>query len=605
MRHERVKDCSGMKIFSRNHILQTAKRVLVLAAMIGACVPASASTTDKSAAVQNAFRANIGISTAGNYLAGRQAQRLNDYASAVEFMGAVLEDNPQSPTILRRTFIMMVMIGQMDEAIELARRMEKLVPDDQIGNLVRVAADLKSGNYTSAAKRFSKAKKSGLNSIIMPPVMAWVRAGEGKTVAAALKELEALKPVKKKQQPLELEHTALIYEFMGEVGEARKQYKSLFDGGAWKALRFTQHYAEFLERQDNKAQARTVYDTFLKAQPETHILDRALARYKKGDKPKVRIGSATEGVAEVLFDVASSLNQQNARDTALILARVSQYLKPDFPALEYMMATILDSSERLEEALAVYRGINVKSEFSRPAKLSVVSLLDRLEETEPALELLRKLAKELKDEPRPLELLGNILRRHERYDEATKAYDEAIGRVGELKPHNWNLLYSRGITHERSKRWELAEADFLKALELQPDQPYVLNYLGYSWIEKGLHLAKAEKMIRRAVEQRPSDGFIIDSLGWIYYQLGKYGQAVSELEHAIELRPQDPIINEHLGDAYWRIGRKLEASFQWRRAIDLKPEPDVIEKIRDKLENGLGKPEKIIKTKDGKATTPG
>ncbi|MGC2781087.1 MAG: tetratricopeptide repeat protein, partial [Bradyrhizobium sp.] len=147
--------------------------------------------------------------------------------------------------------------------------------------------------------------------------------------------------------------------------------------------------------------------------------------------------------------------------------------------------------------------------------------------------------------------------------------------------------YYRGICLERSKQWPKAEADMRKALELQPDQPHVLNYLGYSWIDQGVNLDEGMKMIKRAVEQRPDDGYIVDSLGWAYYRIGNYEEAVKNLERAIDLKPEDPTINDHLGDAYWRIGRKLEAKFQWAHARDLKPEAEEQPKIEAKIQNGL------------------
>src|SRR5213078_2154909 len=145
----------------------------------------------------------------------------------------------------------------------------------------------------------------------------------------------------------------------------------------------------------------------------------------------------------------------------------------------------------------------------------------------------------------------------------------------------------RGICNERSKQWASAEGDFKRALELSPEQAHVLNYLGYSWIDQGVNLDEGMRMIRRAVEQRPDDGYIVDSLGWAYYRIHNYDEAVKQLERAVELKPEDPTINDHLGDAYWRVGRVLEARFQWSHARDLKPESEDLAKIESKLKSGL------------------
>ena len=144
-----------------------------------------------------------------------------------------------------------------------------------------------------------------------------------------------------------------------------------------------------------------------------------------------------------------------------------------------------------------------------------------------------------------------------------------------------------------------AEESFKKALELRPDQPYVLNYLAYSWVEKGLHLDEASEMLRNAREQRPNDAYIIDSVGWVHYQLGAYDNAVIDLEEAVELLPQDPIVNDHLGDAYWQVGRKREARFQWNRSLSPDPEPDTISIIENKIKFGLEVPQAKTTGEDG------
>ena len=215
--------------------------------------------------------------------------------------------------------------------------------------------------------------------------------------------------------------------------------------------------------------------------------------------------------------------------------------------------------------------------------------MHELDKTEDAIKMLRVIAKQYPDDPAPLVRVGDYLRSRERFSEAIIEYDEAINRIGDLQPHNWRLLYIRGIALERENQWEKAEVDFLRALDFQPNQPNILNYLGYSYLEKKIKLDHALEMIRKAVKLRPRDGYIIDSLGWGYYRLKKYRKAVNELERAVLYRPEDPIINDHLGDAYWRVGRKTEARFQWRRSLSLKPKNDLIETVRRKLKHGLKK----------------
>jgi Flp pilus assembly protein TadD len=183
--------------------------------------------------------------------------------------------------------------------------------------------------------------------------------------------------------------------------------------------------------------------------------------------------------------------------------------------------------------------------------------------------------------------LGNVLRGHKKFAECANAYSKGIATISKPEKANWIVFYFRGICYERSKQWAKAETDLKKALELFPDQPHVLNYLGYSWIDQGVKLDEGMEMIKKAVQQRPDDGYIVDSLGWAYYRLGNYEEATKQLERAIELKPEDPTINDHLGDAYWRVGRMLEAKFQWAHARDLKPDAEELPKIEEKLRSGL------------------
>jgi Flp pilus assembly protein TadD len=230
--------------------------------------------------------------------------------------------------------------------------------------------------------------------------------------------------------------------------------------------------------------------------------------------------------------------------------------------------------------------------------------LDSLDKTDEAKKELQKLIAERPSDTEAIISLGNVLRGRKQYGECADVYSKAIAAIPQPAKVNWIVFYFRGICLERAKQWDKAEADLKKALELYPDQPHVLNYLGYSWIDQGRNLDEGMRMIRRAVEQRPDDGYIVDSLGWAYYRIGNYVEAVKHLERAVELRPEDPTINDHLGDAYWRVGRNLEAQFQWQHARDLKPDPEDLPKIEQKLKAGL--PEETPSTADAeRAQKPG
>jgi len=239
-------------------------------------------------------------------------------------------------------------------------------------------------------------------------------------------------------------------------------------------------------------------------------------------------------------------------------------------------------------AIKVYERMPASSPLKRNAQIQLATNLDAADRSDEAIKILKGVTAEAPKDIEAIMALGNIERGRKKFGDCATTYSLAIDAMpGVTDKNTWVTYYYRGICEERSKQWNKAEVDMRKALELQPEQPHVLNYLGYSWIDQGINLDEGMKMIKRAVDQRPDDGYIVDSLGWAYYRIGNFEDAVKHLERAIDLKPEDPTINDHLGDAYWRVGRTLEAKFQWAHARDLKPEAEELPKIEAKIANGL------------------
>ena len=296
-----------------------------------------------------------------------------------------------------------------------------------------------------------------------------------------------------------------------------------------------------------------------------------------------------------LYGLASAGNRQGDEAAALLYLRMAIYLDPGHDLAILTLGDILERARQPEDAVAVYDKMPASSPLRPNAEIQAGLALENLGKPDEAVQHLDKVIAERPDDVDALSALGNIYRSRKQFAEAAAAYDKAIAKLASPGRANWDLFYFRGIARERINRWPEAEADLRKALELLPDplgreRALVLNYLGYSLVDKHLKLDEALDMLRRAVELRPRDGYIIDSLGWAYYRLGRYEDAAREIERASELRPSDPVINDHLGDVYWRTGRQLEAKFQWNHARDLKPEPEDLEKILRKIERGLEEP---------------
>ena len=524
----------------------------------------------------------------GDFLAARHAERIHDAERAAELFARTLRHAPDDPTLMRQTLHQMAAAGRIPETVELARRFLAADSESMIAGLVLAVDDLHAGRLSEAAARLDAIPRRGLGNYFVPLALSWVRAGEGRTPEA----LEALS-VLGTRRGLSLFHdfhAALILDFAGDADRAATYFDKLAADGNAGYARMVELSGAFYRRQGDGQKAREVYRRHLRVQPDAILIEVALERLEAGRPAPRHITSAVDGVAGAMFDLATLLSQENVPEIAMILTRLALHLRPDFALAGLLLGDILESTGRRSEAIAAYRSVPDSSPLQWTARLRAAGSLDRLERVEEALDLLTRMAAEAPDRADALIAKGDILRYKKRYAEAVEAYDTAFARLDEARERHWSLYYSRGIALERNKQWPRAESDFLRALESQPDQPFVLNYLGYSWVEQGHNLERALRMIEKAVRLRPNDGYIVDSLGWAHYQLGAFDKAVTHLERAVELAPTDATINDHLGDAFWRVGRRAEARFQWQRALSLEPEPGDVAAIERKLAEGLGEP---------------
>jgi tetratricopeptide (TPR) repeat protein len=568
---------------------------MMVAAFLWACTPPQ--PQHSAAAAKSDPEAAMPASPLGAYLAARHAQEERDYAHAADFMGEALADDPANADLMRRTFVLRVGEGRMAEALPLAQRLATLDHDGSLADIVLLLQQAKSGDFKSATERARALPREGAQRLSAPLLLAWCEMGLQQP-AAALRALDALNDIRGVQSLHDL-HAAMIADYMDHLGEAEEGYKKLIADQPDLTWRTVEMAGNFYERHERAAEARRLYQRLVERDEGDATVTQALDRIAKGEVPARIVTSPRDGLAEALFDLASILNQRETLDASLIYARLALDLRPDFPLAQMLIAEIDEDQHHMADALAGYRSVSPSSALSWAARLRAAAALDALDRTDEAAAELKRMAAERPHLPDPLIELGDILRGRDRFAEAIAAYDEGIARVEKIEPGHWRLFYSRAVALERSQQWPRAEADLKHALELQADQPLVLNYLGYSWIDRGKNLDQALKMIKRAVELRPNDGYIIDSLGWAYYRLGDFPKATQTLEHAIELLPEDPTINDHLGDAYWQGGRIDEARFQWRRALQFKPEPQDAKTIEGKLDRGLAKLPAATTTRGG------
>lgn len=545
--------------------------------------PTRVAAANKAQTVSEPQKEFYVASAAGKYLAGRFARRNRDFGSAAELLTDALSLDTANRKIRRQAFFSLVASGRLEEAAALARQIVDINAGEPISNLTLVVEDVRRGQLDGAAARLVEMPRRGMNTFTSPLLLAWLRQAQGKP-DEAVKVLDGLSKVASFVGLRNL-HVGLIEDLAGRNEAADKALSAAVK--STESLRAIQAYGRFLERNDRTDEARTLYQNFIEKNNETEALDAALVRLNAGKKPERLISSPLEGMAEVFFNLSGTLAQGRSNDLALIYGRFALRLRPNFPLALVLLGGLLETLDRKSEALALYDAVEPESPLYWSARLRKAATLDDLERTDEAISQLQRMAEERVDQSEPFIRLGDLFRAKKRYQDSADSYSGAIKRIGTLTKNHWSLLYARGIAYERSKQWPKAEADFLQALKLSPEQPFVLNYLGYSWVDQGKHLDRAKEMIERAVQLRPNDGYIVDSLGWVLYKIGEYEGAASKLERAVILRPDDPTINDHLGDAYWRVGRFREARFQWRRALSLNPEKKDIPAIERKLQKGL------------------
>ena len=554
---------------------QAALPVLAVFAMSSSAFPAA-----RAQAPSTYSRTSI----SGNYLAARHAGTERDASAASTYYKAALRADSNNAELLGRTFLAVLANGEVDEAGRLAERVLKTDKNDRIARLVLGVRAIKQKQYQAARSQLTQSVRGPITDLAAALLTAWTYATPNET-RAALEGIDKLTGPEWYGIFKEL-HAGLILALAGQKRDAGRRYERVYKIDP-NQLRVVQAYGGYLSRQGSKDEALKVFKTFDEQLPRHPLITEAMDDINGGRRVPLLVDSSQTGAAEALYELGAALGRRGGEDLGLIYLQLSLYLAPAHPMALLSLADLYEAVKKVELAINIYDRLPPSSPMQRNAQIQRALGLDTLDRTDEAKVALEKLITEHPSDREAIMALGNILRGRKQFAECADVYSKGIDTITKPERPNWVIYYFRGICYERSKQWPKAEVDMKKALELFPEQPLVLNYLGYSWVDQGINLDDGMRMIQRAVEQRADDGYIVDSLGWAYYRIGNYEQAVKHLEHAIELKPEDPTINDHLGDVYWKVGRQLEARFQWAHARDLKAEPEELVKIEEKLKSGL------------------
>jgi tetratricopeptide (TPR) repeat protein len=530
-------------------------------------------------------------SFSGAFLAARVAEVDNDLNGAIAYYKRALSFDPDNRQLQQSLMLGLISEGRFDQALPYADKL-KTVPDVERFSRLALAVDsFRKKDYRAAENWLKLALESDLDRLITSLMTAWAKAGGG-DAKDALAHLDKMNGPEWYKIFIAY-HRALIAEGAGMKDEATKAYAATVDnvtaGSAapetW--LRAAEAYGGFLAREGKTDEALEVLDKSDEFSVGRPAVAELRAKIGKGMPVTPLVQGPTEGATEVFLNLGTALNRGGGEAFVRLYLQYALALKPDSDIVLMQLASVAEQQERPEEAIALYAKIRQDSSLKRIAELQRGLNLADLKRHDEAIAQLKTLLEAAPDDMRGYLALGGVYASKEDYRSAADLYDKAVARLTKPKAENWNIFYQRGIAYERLKEWPKAEPNFRKALELFPNQPQVMNYLGYSWVDMNMNLEEGMKLIQKAVELRPSDGYIVDSLGWAYYRLGRFDDAVRELERAVSLKPDDPVLNDHLGDAYWRAGRKLEATFQWAHARDMKPEPDVLVSVQKKLAEGM------------------
>lgn len=527
---------------------------------------------------------DLPITLSGSYLAGRLAGFEKDYSYAAAFYQETLAADPENKMLLERTFLLKLANGDIVEAAYYASELERLDVRNFLAQLVLAAEATLQGNYADADAALKVNSAGPLAQLSSEISRAWALYGLGQT-DLALSTIEQLNGPEW-FEVFKATHGALILQAAGRNEEALKQIEAAYtaDQGA---IRVVDAHARILATNGKQAEALRVlkdYDRLLRGHP---LLGRTRDLISSGEPMSPLVADPAVGMSEILYGLGSAIGRDGAEELSTAYLQLALHLDPKAEFAAVALGGLFERMGQPKRAIDVLKKVPDGAALKRDAEIQIGLNYNSLDELDEAKTHLSRLIEQDPSELEAIISLGNVLRGHKKFAEAEAVYTKGLETISDIKQEHWLMFYFRGICRERQDKWELAEADFRKALELSDNQPLVLNYLGYSLVDQGLKLDEALEMIQRAVKLRPTDGYIVDSLGWVYYRLGRYEEAVHELERAIELRPSDPVINDHLGDAYWRVGRKNEARFQWNHARDLEPEDEELPKILDKIANGL------------------
>ena len=553
------------------------RRVLPLMALLlaGCAGQSNAPAEPKSDAQSTAF---------STYLSARFAAGEHDLPQAARYYGRALSNDPGNPSLLALSFFYSTTSGDFEAAGKYAQAVVAASPDDRAARLALAVIGFKHKDYAEVRKNLSLSAKGPFTTLTSSLFDAWAAAAT-RDKPGVQQDLQTLAQQSGAENMASF-HTALIQDFLGDAVAAEAAYKKALGSGQ-PMPRVLEAYGRFLERAGRGQDAAKLYHSHAAEGGLTSVIIPGLARIAANQKPESLIRNPADGAAETLFGIAASLGDAQSADVSILYLRMALYLRPDLGLAQLLLADRFETLRKFESAIAIYQSVDPSSPFYRMAQVQASLDQQRLGKNDEAIASLKKLVAAQPNDAEAWVALGDTYRAASKFAESVDAYDHAEKAIPKLAKRDWPMLYARAMAKEKLNRLDESETDIQAALKLSPEQPELLNYLGYSWVDRGRNIPQALTMLEKARALRPYDGYIVDSVGWAYFQLGRYDEAAKTLEAAVLLVPGDPTINDHLGDALWRAGRRIDARFQWNHALTFSDNDTDKAAIERKLKTGL------------------
>lgn len=558
-------------------VLYALALVTVIIASLSACVGARA---DKAAALVTVPDHRT---FSGSYLAGRFAQRQQDWDVAQSYMGTVLSYDGGNREMTERTFLLALGAGNFSGAKELAQKVLAAKPGSELPLIFMAGEAISRDDFKTALGYLDQLPSEGFGQYTKPMLTAWSLIGAGKKEAALKLLAETASP----DDPAYRMHAGLMEELAGNNAAAAAHYKVAMANGL--NLHSAVMIAGFFERTGQPEISREIYNGLDKIYPFNPFLT-ALSHRAAGSLPAPNIARAADGAAVALFDLATLLYEKRAFESAQIYGSLVQQLAPASPFARLMMGDIYGLHDQFDKAAESYAAIEPSSPIYWIARVRMTDAYEVSGQLDKAAAMLTGLQQNPATRMPALVALGDFYRRHNRFEDAVNAYNQSLAGMAKPTQEQWTIVYARGMAEERLDHWDNAEKDLLQALSFQPDNPMILNYIAYSWANKGVNLNKALEYAKHAAALKPDDGYILDSYGWILFRLSQYKEAAKYLEQAVAQVPGDSTLLDHLGDAYWQTGRRNEARYQWRHAHDLSQDAAFKATVQQKLLHGISVP---------------